>query len=122
MQLNHTLRSSPVPSKKEERTSAKKAASTYIVDEINAYISIRDGLLLEAEQLMTRAKIDSAAVANDFVITCLRPPRPPYEAQCLPKADAARERKRCEQVNARIAELYKLATARQKAREYAATH
>ena len=76
-----------------------------IVDEINAYIAIRDGLMVEAEQMRTHAKLDSVIVANDFVETCLKPPRQPYKAQHLREADAVRERKRCQAVKARVAEL-----------------
>jgi hypothetical protein len=79
--------------------------SKYIVDEINAYIAIRDGLMVEAEQMRTRAKLDSVMIANDFVEVCLKPARPAYKAQHLPEADAVRERKRCQAVKARVAEL-----------------
>jgi hypothetical protein len=79
--------------------------SVYSMAEINAYIAIRNDLLAEAEELRTPAKLDSAALANDFVLGCLRPARPPYEAQCLPETDAVLERKRCEVVRDRLAEL-----------------
>jgi len=79
--------------------------SKYIVDEINAYIAIRDGLMVEAEQMRTHAKLDSVMVANDFVEVCLKPARPAYKAQHLPEADAVRERKRCQTVKVRVAEL-----------------
>ena len=83
--------------------------SKYIVDEINAYIAIRDSLLAEAEEVSSCAKLDSLSVANDFVETCLRPPRPAYKAQHLPEAYATRERKRCQAVKIRLAELRKQA-------------
>jgi hypothetical protein len=79
--------------------------SAYSVAEINAYIAIRDQLLAEAEKLHSTAKIASTALANDFVEGCLKPARSPYEAQCLPEEDAIRERKRCESVRERIAQL-----------------
>jgi hypothetical protein len=82
------------------RTTSKCA-----VEEINAYIAIRDSLLAEAEELRTRAKLDSVCVATEYVGTWLKPARPPYEAQCLPEADAVRERKRCDAVKARISKL-----------------
>lgn len=91
------------------RKQSRRIASQEAVEEINAYIAIRDNLLAEAEELRTRAKIDSLCVANDYVATCLRPARSPYEAQCLPAADAARERQRCEAVKFRIAKLRALA-------------
>lgn len=105
MQLHETVqRRAPRPGK-QLRTIEAVIGPKETIAEINAYIAIRDDLLIEAEQIKTRAKIDSLAVANDFVVTCLKPPRPPYQAQCLPEADAARERQRCEQVKTRIAEL-----------------
>jgi hypothetical protein len=97
---------------KHPHKSAKTADvshSKYIVDEINAYIAIRDSLLAEAEEVRSCAKLDSLSVANDFVETCLKPPRPTYKAQHLSEADAARERKRCLMVKIRIAELRKQA-------------
>ena len=82
-----------------------QCGSDYAVAEINAYIAIRDQLLDEAEKMHTTAKLASAALANHFVESCLKPARSPYEAQCLPEKDAIRERKRCEAVRIRIAEL-----------------
>jgi hypothetical protein len=120
VQLKETLRQSD--SKKERRATSPAAGSKYVVDEIKAYIAIRDSLLVEAEQVMTRAKIDSATVANNFVITCLKPAQPPYEAQCLPKADAAREGKRCQEVKARLAELSARIPAGKPRRHHAETH
>jgi len=103
------LASSPIKfpsrSKLRKTRSTKRIGSVNVIAEIKAYIAIRDGLLAEAEQLKTQAKIDSLAVANDFVQSCLKAARLPYESQCLPEADALRERKRCEGVRSRIAEL-----------------
>ena len=79
--------------------------SAYSVAEINAYIAIRDQLLAEVEEIHTSAKLASTALANDFVEGCLEPARSPYQAQCLPESDAVRERKRCEAVRNRIAQL-----------------
>lgn len=105
MQLHHSVhRPRPRPEKPLPTIEAV-VGSKEAIAEINAYIAIRDGLLVEAEQIRTRAKIDSVTVANDFVMTCLKPVRPPYEAQCLPEAEAVLERKRCDYVRARIAEL-----------------
>jgi hypothetical protein len=72
--------------------------------EINAFIAIRDELLAEAEEVPTCAKLDSVAVANDFIETCLRP-SPVYQAQQLLMADAIHEEKRCQEVKDRIVEL-----------------
>ena len=103
------LASSPIKfpsrSKLRKTRSPKRIGSLNVIAEIKAYIAIRDDLLAEAEQLKTQAKIDSLAVANDFVQSCLKAARLPYESQCLPEADALRERKRCEAVRSRIAEL-----------------
>jgi hypothetical protein len=103
------LASSPIKfssrSKRRKTRSPKRIGSLNVIAEIKAYIAIRDGLLAEAEQLKTQAKIDSLAVANDFVQSCLKAARLPYESQCLPEADALRERKRCEAMRSRIAEL-----------------
>ena len=79
--------------------------AVYSVAEINAYIAIRDQLLAEAEKIQSNAKLASTALANDFVEGCLKQARSPYEAQCLSEPDAIRERKRCEEVRERIAQL-----------------
>jgi hypothetical protein len=91
--------------KRETATLTPTFGSAYSITEINAYIAIRDQLLAEAEEVHTSAKLASTALANDFVEGCLKPARSPYEAQCLPESDAACERKRCEAVRIRIAEL-----------------
>jgi hypothetical protein len=93
------------PRRRQEITLTSAFGSVYSVAEINAYIAIRDDLLAEAEELRTPAKLDSAALANDFVLGCLRPARSPYETQCLTETDAVRERKRCEVVRDRLAQL-----------------
>src|SRR5437660_12646859 len=80
-------------------------ASAYSVAEINAYIAIRDQLLGDSEEILTSAKLASTSLANDFVLGCLQLARSPYQAQCLSEADAIQERKRCEAVRNRIAEL-----------------
>jgi hypothetical protein len=82
-----------------------ESSSKQAVEEINAYIAVRDVLLVEAEIVTTRARLDRVAIANEFVETCLRPVRSPYEAQCLAEKDTIRERKRCASVKFSIAEL-----------------
>jgi hypothetical protein len=82
-----------------------ESSSKQAVEEINAYIAVRNVLLVEAEEVTTRARLDRVTIANEFVETCLRPPRSPYEAQCLAETDAIGERKRCASVKVRIAEL-----------------
>ncbi len=86
-------------------TEREPVCSQHASAEINAYIAIRDDLLAEAEQVPTLAKLDSVAVANDFVETCLHAPRPAYKAQHLPEFEAVREQKRCEEVRDRIVVL-----------------
>jgi hypothetical protein len=107
MQLAHGLaKVFPKTSlKSHSQASARSASSKEATAEIYAYIAIRDDLLAEAEQIRTRAKIDSLSAANNFVATCLKAARPPYQAQCLREADAIRERKRCEAIRVRIVEL-----------------
>ena len=63
--------------------ASAESSSKQAVEEISAYIAIRDVLLVEAEEVTTRARLDRLTNANEFVETCLRPPRSPYEAQWL---------------------------------------
>lgn len=96
------------PSKTQRKSGLSKPASAptkfplYGAEEINAYITIRDQLLEEAEKSRTPSKLDSVIVANNFVAGCLQLARSPYEAQCLPEAIAQRERKRCDAVSNRV--------------------
>ena len=92
-------------SEKPQRTSTETVDSQFAVDEINAYIAIRDNWLAEAEATTTSANLRRLILANDFVQSCLKPARSPYKAQYLPECDAGRERKRCAAVKIRIAEL-----------------
>ena len=79
--------------------------SEYVIGEINAFIAIRDELLAEVEEAKTPSKLDSLIVANNFVESCLTPARSPYDMQFLPESAAKRERKRCEQIKRRVADL-----------------
>jgi len=79
--------------------------STYIADEIQAYATIRDLALAEAEKITNSLNLERARIANEFVENCLKPARPPYEAQHLPEGDAAREHQRCEAVKVRLSLL-----------------
>ena len=101
--------SSTIPGAKAKARTAitisSAFGSAYSAAEINAYIAIRDQLLAEAEELRTATKLASTGLANDFVQGCLQPARSPYQAQCLPEDDAIRERKRCEVVRDRLAQL-----------------
>jgi hypothetical protein len=80
--------------------------TSYVVDEITAYAVIRDIALAEAENEPTPLNLERARIANDFVENCIKPPRPPYEAQHLPEVDAARERERCKAAKVRLALLH----------------
>ena len=91
--------------RKSVNQATPRIESKHALEEISAYIAIRDGLLAEAEKAATCESLRRVATANDFVETCLRPARSPYEAQFLAEVDAARERKRCEMVKLRIAQL-----------------
>jgi len=79
--------------------------STYVADEIQAYATIRDLALAEAEKITNRLNLERARIANEFVETSLKPAKSPYEAQHLPEGDAARERQRCEAVKVRMSLL-----------------
>src|SRR5437588_10706071 len=103
--ISSTIPAAKSESRRSATTLSPTFGSAYTVAEINAYIAIRDQLLAEAEEVRTRAKLSSTALANDFVLGCLQPMRSPYEAQCLPETDAVRERKRCEAVRDRLAQL-----------------
>ena len=79
--------------------------STYIADEIQAYATIRDLALAEAEKNTNSRNLERARIANEFVENRLKPARSPYEAQQLPQGEAARERQRCEAVKVRLSLL-----------------
>ena len=87
------------------RTASSNKVSADAIEEINAYIAVRDQSLADAERVPTRGTVDRALLANDFVENCLRPARSPYEAQAMPEANAAAERKRCEAAKVRLAQL-----------------
>ena len=76
--------------------------NSYVVDEINAYVAIRDLALAEAEKDRSPVNLERVRSANDFVENCLKPARSPYESQHLPETDAARERGRCQAVKVRL--------------------
>jgi len=90
--------------------ASAEGSSKQAVEEINAYIAIRNNLLAEAEETTTNAILRRLCLANDFVESCLKPVRSPYETQFLPEPDADRERKRCSAIRARISQLRAKAT------------
>jgi hypothetical protein len=79
--------------------------NSYVVDEINAYVAIRDIALAEAENDPSSVNLARVRIANEFVENCLKPARSPYESQHLPETDAARERGRCQAVKVRLSLL-----------------
>jgi hypothetical protein len=91
--------------KRKATTTGSRAHSASAVDEINAYIAVRDSHLAQAEQRSSLEELRRAELANTFVENCLKPARSPYEAQCLDEPSAKFERKRCEVIKQRIAEL-----------------
>jgi hypothetical protein len=103
------LAPSPVKNRKNDQKSAtavtRQNASRYAIDEINAYIAVRDGLLEEAEQNPTGVGIERLILANNFVANCMRPTCHPYITQCLPDVDSVRELKQCHAVDAQIVKL-----------------
>ena len=86
-------------------SSTRHAMSTYVADEIQAYATIRDLALAEAEKVTNTLNLERARIANEFVENSLKPAKSPYEAQHLPEGDAARERQRCEAVKVRLSLL-----------------
>jgi hypothetical protein len=91
--------------KRDSATSSPAPNSTSAIDEINAYIAVRDSQLTQAEQAASLENLRRVELANAFVENCLNPARSPYEAQNFPETSARFERKRCEAINNRIAEL-----------------
>ena len=79
--------------------------STYVADEIQAYATIRELALAEAERVTNTLNLERARIANEFVENSLRPAKSPYEAQHLPEGEATRERQRCEAVKVRLSLL-----------------
>ncbi|MEY2562606.1 MAG: hypothetical protein QOH88_799 [Verrucomicrobiota bacterium] len=110
MQLTHKpLRPTVLPAFKAQKPEPKAATperfamTSYVVDEINAYVAIRDIALAEAEKITTSVNLERVRIANEFVENCLKPARSPYDSQHLPAADTVRERMRCEAVKIRLA-------------------
>ena len=92
---------------RQQQASAKvdRNPTTHAQAEIHAYISIRDRLFAEAEEVPTNSTLHRAWIANDVVQIFLKPARTPYEAQYLPEDEACVERERCETIKHRIGDL-----------------
>ena len=86
-------------------SAARDRASHGALEEINAYIAVRDRLLEEAEQGLTESALERLILANRFLASCLKPAPAPYHAQSPPEAEAMRELKRCHTIDARIAKM-----------------
>ena len=78
---------------------------SYIIDEIRAYVTIRDLAVAEAEKEPSMLNLERACIANEFVEKYLQPARHPYEAQHLEEPEAAREREHCQDVRIRLSLL-----------------
>jgi hypothetical protein len=87
------------------KPSAAASSNDAAAEEIYAFIAMRDLLLAEAEDATTETSLHRLWMANEFAERCLEPARPPYQAQTLPPAEAARERQRCKAIKLRISEL-----------------
>lgn len=82
-----------------------QVGSEKVRNEVQAYAVIRDLLVSEAEDNTSVKSLSRAAMANEFVESCLRPPRSPWQAEYLEPGEAARERERCDAAKMRIAAL-----------------
>jgi hypothetical protein len=92
---------------RQQQASVKidRSHAAHAQAEIHAYISIRDRLLAEAEEVPTNSTLHRAWIANDVVQVFLKPARTPYEAQYLPEEEARFEQERCETIKQRIDDL-----------------
>lgn len=109
----HALKRAEKKSSKANQTKPKRKSATtsnarppqYILNEINAYISIRDLRVAAAERDATPENLRQATLANNFVELCLSRPQIVYAAQYLPEASASFERERCATIKTLIAAL-----------------
>ncbi len=83
----------------------QRSENNHAAAEISAYIELRERALADAERTCSEEILRRVETANAFVQCCIKPARSPYQEQCLPETDAARERKRCEAVKLRIERL-----------------
>ncbi len=73
--------------------------------EIYSYLAARDLFLREANANPTESNLRRAGAANKFAESCLRSAASPYEAQALPEAEAVHEKRRCNSIKVRLAQL-----------------
>jgi hypothetical protein len=104
MHMTLPFRNSGDVLEKTQRESALPQSNS-AREEIEACLATRDLLLREAEKHTTYTSLRRAISANEFAIDCLRTARSPYEAQALPESQALGERRRCQAVRLRLAEL-----------------
>jgi hypothetical protein len=101
--FSHIIHSAKFSSK--AKTPSFKAGSPEAASEIRAYIAVRDLHLADAEASPGVANLNRATMANEFVLSCLKPARLPYQAQSLPEIEAERERERCAAAKVRLSAL-----------------
>lgn len=82
-----------------------QVGSEKVRNEVQAYAVIRDLLVSDAEVTTSTESLRRAAIANEFVERCLRPPRSPWQAEYLEPGEAARQREHCGAAKMRIAAL-----------------
>ncbi len=92
------------------RDHARPAAADCALVEIHSYLAARDLLLREAEAKPTEQNLRRALAANEIAENYLRPARSPYQTQSLSETEAVEERRRCQAVKQRLAELRERAT------------
>jgi hypothetical protein len=93
------------PERTQTRSSDHAQIGSKARDEIQAYAAIRNLLLSDAEVTTSIESLRRAAIANELVESCLRPPRSPWQAEYLEPREAACERERCCAAKMRIAAL-----------------
>jgi hypothetical protein len=81
------------------------AMQRFAIEEIDAYIAVRDSLLREAEEKPSTVTLARIKMANEFVTNCLRPAQQPYILQAYPDLDAVRALKRCHAIGTRLIKL-----------------
>ena len=101
----HLTIAPPTAGSARRASGRTSSSSQFAVEEVNAYIAVRDGLLKEAEQSPSAQSIERLKMANEFVVSCLRPAKQPYALQAIPELDAARELKRCHSIATRVTKL-----------------
>ena len=102
-----TLATRPVSAHSQKKVSSFSShpPSQHADGEIQAFIAARDMAIADAQRNPTNTSLTRAFLANELVENCLKPARTPYQAQSFPEAEAMREKKRCESVTGKLAQL-----------------